>query len=541
MTGSTAQASHLVEQARSPWAPFRHPVFTVIWIALVIANVGTWMYNAASGWLMTSLDPDPLIVSLVQVATTLPIFLLAIPSGALADIVDRRRFLLLTEVAVTVVSALFAAFVSLELVTPLILLLFAFLIGVGGALSAPAWQAIVPQLVTKEDLAPAVSANSVGFNISRAIGPALGGAIIAGFGIAAPFWLNAISNLGVVGALWWWRPPQTSGQRLPAEDISNAIVAGVRYARHNRHLQATMIRALGFFLVGSAYWALLPLVARQQIAGGPELYGILLAAIGTGAVLGAFGLPWFKSKLGPDRLVAAGTLGTAIALLLFAVARDTLTGLLASFIAGAAWICVLASLNVSAQLALPEWVRGRGLALYMTIFFGALSVGSVIWGKLAGLIGLETTHFVAAAAALAVIPLTWRWKLQTGASLDLTPSMHWPAPITTREIEHDRGPVLVTVEYRIDPKDRNAFLAHLNELARERRRDGAYRWRVFEDAAEEGRFVETFLVQSWLEHLRQHERVTNADRLLQDAIARFHMGGTPKVTHLIAAEPDPLP
>jgi MFS family permease len=541
MTASTRQAARPTEQEHSAWVPFRHMAFSVVWIALVVANVGTWMYNAASGWLMTSLDPDPLTVSLVQVATTLPIFLLAIPAGALADIADRRQFLLVMEVAVTAVSALFAAFVWLDLVTPRILLLFAFLIGVGGALGAPAWQAIVPQLVPKEDLAPAVSANSVGFNISRAIGPALGGAIIAGFGIAAPFWLNAISNLGVVGALWWWRPPQPRGQGLPAEGIDNAMLAGIRYARHNRHLQATMIRAVGFFLVGSAYWALLPLVARQQIAGGPELYGILLGAIGTGAVLGAFGLPWLNSKLGPDRLVGAGTLGTAIALLLFALARDTLTGLLASFIAGAAWIWVLASLNVSAQVALPEWVRGRGLAAYMTIFFGALTLGSVIWGKLASLIGLETTHFVAAAAAAAVIPLTWRWKLQTGAGLDLTPSMHWPAPITTREIEHDRGPVLVTVEYRIDPKGRNAFLACMDELARERRRDGAYRWRVFEDAAEEGRFVETFLVASWLEHLRQHERVTNADRLLQDAIARFHMAGTPKVTHLIAAEPDPSP
>jgi MFS family permease len=541
MTASTRQAARSTEQELSAWAPFRHRAFTVIWIALVVANVGTWMYNAASGWLMTSLDPDPLTVSSVQVATTLPIFLLAIPAGALADIADRRRFLLVMEVLVTAVSALFAAFVWLDLVTPRVLLLFAFLIGVGGALSAPAWQAIVPQLVPKEDLAPAVSANSVGFNISRAIGPALGGAIIAGFGIAAPFWLNAISNLGVVGALWWWHAPQTRGQRLPAEGIGNAIVAGVRYARYNRHLRATMIRAVGFFLVGSAYWALLPLLARQQIAGGPELYGILLGAIGTGAVLGAFCLPWLKSKLGPDRVVAAGTLGTAIALLLFALARDMLTGLLASFVAGAAWICVLASLNVSAQVALPEWVRGRGLALYMTIFFGALTLGSVIWGKLASLIGLETTHLVAAGAAAAVIPLTWRWKLQTGAGFDLTPSMHWPAPITTREVEHDRGPVLVTVEYRIDQKDRNAFLGCMHELARERRRDGAYRWTLFEDAAEEGRFVETFLVASWLEHLRQHERVTNTDRLLQDAIARFHIAGTPKVTHLIAAEPDPVP
>ena len=248
-----------------------------MWSATVVANVGTWMYNAGSGWLMTSLDPDPLIVSFVQVATTLPIFLLALPAGALADIVDRRRFLIAIEIATTAVSALFAAFVWLDVVTPLTLLLFTFLIGTGGALTAPAWQAIVPQLVPRRDLAPAVAANSVGFNISRAIGPALGGAIIAGFGIAAPFWLDAISNLGVIGALWWWRSPQKRGPSLPAERFGNAIVAGIRYARHNRHLRATLVRA-GFFLFGSAYWALLPLVARSQIAGGPELYGILLGA-----------------------------------------------------------------------------------------------------------------------------------------------------------------------------------------------------------------------------------------------------------------------
>jgi MFS family permease len=509
-----------------------------MWIALVVANVGTWMYNAASGWLMTSLDPDPLTVSLVQVATTLPIFLLALPAGALADVVDRRMFLFVLEVATTAFSALFAVFVSLDLITPGMLLLFAFVIGASSALSAPARQAIVPQLVPKQDLAPAISANSVGFNVSRAIGPAFGGAVIAGFGIAAPFWLNAISNLGVLGALWWWRSPQASGPRLPAERVRSAIVAGLRYARNNGRLRATLMRAVGFFLFGSAYWALLPLVARNQIRGGPELYGVLLGAIGTGAVIGAFLLPKLNAKLGADRLVATGTLGTAVALVLFGLARDTATALLASFIAGASWIAVLATLNVSAQVALPEWVRGRGLALYMTVFFGALSLGSVIWGKVAGLVGLPIAHFAAGAAALAVIPLTWRWKLQTGAELDLTPSMHWPAPVTTREIEHDRGPVLVTVEYRIDPQNRNAFLAALDQLCHERRRDGAYRWGVFEDAAEEGRFVETFLVESWLDHLRQHQRVTQADRLLQETIARYQISSAPKVAHWLAAEAD---
>lgn len=530
---STSAAT--TEGPPSAWQPFRHAAFTVMWAATVVSNIGTWMYNAASGWLMTSLAPDPLIVSLVQVATTLPMVLLALPAGALADVIDRRRLLLATEIATTAIAAVFAAVVWLGLITPATLLLFTFLVSAGGVLTAPAWQAVVPQLVPKRDLAPAVTANSVGFNISRAVGPALGGAVITGFGIAAPFWLNAISNFSVVGALLWWRAPQRSEGELPPERIRDAIVTGIRYGRHNSHLRATMVRAVGFFLFSSAYWALLPLVARTQIAGGPELYGILLGAIGAGAVAGAFLLPWLKARLGPDRTVSAGTLGTAIAMTLFGVAQDAATGLAAGLIAGACWIAVLASLNVSAQVALPEWVRGRGLAFYMTVMFGAMTLGSALWGKAAGMIGLMLAHFVAAVGLLAIVPLTRRWKLQTGAGLDLTPSLHWPVPITSREIEHDRGPVLVTVEYRIGSTDRDAFLAALGKLARERRRDGAYAWGLFEDAAEDGRFVETFFVRSWLEHLRQHERVTNADRVLQDAVARS--AAEPKVSHLVAVEP----
>jgi MFS family permease len=297
------------------------------------------------------------------------------------------------------------------------------------------------------------------------------------------------------------------------------------------------MRAVGFFLFASAYWALLPLVARSQIAGGPELYGILLGAIGAGAVGGALALPWVKARLGPDRLVAAGTLGTVVALALFGLARNAMAALAASLIAGVSWIAVLSSLNVSAQVALPEWVRGRGLAMFVSVLYGAMSLGSAVWGKFAAMAGLPVAHYVAAAGAVVAIPLTWRFKLQTGVGVDLAASMHWPAPITTNDIEHDRGPVLVTVEYRIDPGDHAAFLAALERLAHERRRDGAYAWGVFEDTAEEGRYLETFLVESWLEHLRQHERVTNADRVLQDAVHRFHAEGAPKVTHLIAAEP----
>jgi predicted MFS family arabinose efflux permease len=517
-------------------APFRHPAFAVIWTATLVSNVGGWMYSAASGWLMTSLDPDPFIVALVSAVSSLPIFLFAIPAGALADIFDKRKFLIVVEILTTIVSAIYAVMVGLGLATPGNLLLFTFLIGAAGALTVPAWQAVVPQLVPKSDLPPAIAANSVGVNISRALGPALGGVTISAYGIVAPFWINALSNLAVVGSLLWWRPAKRSGTLLPAERFGQAMLVGLRYARHNSHLRATLIRAAGFFLFASAYWALLPLVARQQITGGPGLYGVLLGAIGVGAVAGAFSLPWLKSKLGPDRLMALGALGQAGAMVLYGLAREPATALLASLIAGASWIAALATMSVSAQVALPDWVRGRGLALYTTVFFGCLTLGSAVWGEVAVLVGLPAAHFLAAAGAVAAIALTWHWKLQTGAGIDLTPSMHWPAPLTTQDIAQDRGPVLVTVEYYIRPQDRDAFLEAMAKLEHERRRDGAYRWGIFEDAAEAGRMVETFLVESWMEHLRQHERVTNADRVLQEAVRKFHLIGAPKVTHLIAAE-----
>src|ERR1700730_5441799 len=415
-------------------APVPHPAFAVIWPAAFVSNVGGWMYGAACGWLMTSLSPDPFLVALVQAASTLPICLFALPAGALADIFDKRKYLIVVEIITTAVSAIYAVMVGLGLATPGNLLLFTFLIGAAGALTIPAWQAVVPQLVPKEDLPPAIAANSVGVNISRAIGPVLGGVTIAAIGIAAPFWINAISNLGVVGALLWWRRTRTARTLLPAERFGSAMTAGLRYARHNPHLRATLVRAAVFFLFASAYWALLPLVARSQIAGGPEIYGILLGAIGAGAVSGAFLLPWLKAKLGPDRVMALGALGQALAMGVFGVRREPAIALVASALAGATGIGSRATLSVSAQVALQDWVRGRGLALYTTVFFGCLTLGSTVWGEVAAWVGLPAAHFLAAAGAIMAIPLTWRWKLQTAAGIDLTPSMHWPAPITVQDI-----------------------------------------------------------------------------------------------------------
>jgi predicted MFS family arabinose efflux permease len=530
---SDASGAASSRKSASLAAAFRHPVFSVIWTATLISNVGGWMYSAASGWLMTSLNPDPLIVALVQTASTLPVFLFAIPAGALADIFDKRKYLIVVEVIYTALCIIYAAMIGLGLATPINLLVFTFLIGAAGAVTVPAWQSVVPQLVPKDDLTSAVAANSIGVNTSRALGPALGGAAIVGLGIVSPFWINAVSNLGVVGALLWWRRPSSSAI-LPPERLGGAMQAGLRYARHSPALRATLIRAAGFFLFASTYWALLPLVARTQIVSGPGLYGILLGAIGAGAVGGGLIMPWLRQKVGPDTLVMSGELGTAFALILYGLAHNAVIALIASLLAGVSWIAVLATLTVSAQISLPDWVRARGLALFTTVFFGCVTIGSTVWGKLAALLGLPAAHFIAAAGALVAIPLTWRWKLQAATGVDLTPSMHWPTPLTTQPIDRDRGPVLVTVEYRIRPQDREAFLQTLEELGSERRRDGAYQWGVFEDAAEEGRVVETFLVASWLEHLRQHERVTKADRLVQQCVDRFHLGEAPEVTHFIA-------
>ena len=525
--------------AASPWGALRYSVFRYLWIATVVSNVGSWMNSAASGWLMTSLDPSPLIVSLVQVATSLPLFLFALPAGALADMLDKRRLIFALEVLTTLFTAVFALLVSLSIVSPTVLLLYTFLVGVLGALEAPAWQAIVPLLVPRPALPSAVATNSVGVNISRVLGPALGGFVILAAGIAAPFWLDAVSNAGVIAVILWWRPPAKSARdRLPAEQLGSAIRAGLRYARYNPQLRATLLRAVGFFLFASAYWALLPLVARGQLHGGPTLYGVLLGAIGAGAVGGAFLLPRVKGKFGADGLVILGEAGTAVALLLFGLAEQPAFGVLACLIAGFSWIAVLASLSVSAQVSLPEWVRGRGLAAYVTVFFGSMTLGSALWGFVAERAGLASTHYLAAAAALAALFLTRRWKLHTGAEADLTPSMHWPEPVLTGEIREDTGPVLVTVEYQVTPQNREAFLAALAKVARERRRDGAFSWRVFQDAADPQRMIETFLVDSWLEHLRQHQRVTNADRVAEQDVRRL-VREEPRVTHYIAARPHP--
>ncbi|MEL6979583.1 MAG: MFS transporter [Pseudomonadota bacterium] len=517
-----------------PLAPFKHQAFTLLWVATVASNIGTWMHDVGAAWLMTELAPSPVMVSAVQAATTLPIFLFALLAGAVADIVDRRKLLIWVNLGMGVAALAMAALVHLGMMTPTLLLLFTFLFGTGAAFMAPAWQAIVPKLVPKAELQSAIALNSMGINISRAIGPALAGVLIVSVGLAAPFLVNAVSVIGIILALLWWRPSAQAASGLPPERVGGAIQAGLRYAWNSPALKQTLARAAAFFLFASAFWAMLPLIARETLQGGPTLFGVLMAAVGAGAVGGAMLLPKLKRALGPNRTVAAGTVGTALVMGVMALSTSQTVAVVACALAGFSWIAVLSSLNVSAQTALPDWVRARGLSVFLTVFFGAMSLGSLAWGQVAAFSSLQTALLMAAAGALIAIPLTWRARLQLGASLDLAPSMHWPEPILAGSAAPD-GPVMVQIAYEVTEENRPAFSALMSELAASRRRGGGYRWSLMRDAAAPTRFVETWWEASWLDHQRQHARVSREDAALQARIRDLLSApGAPEVRHFVS-------
>lgn len=518
----------------SAWAPFSNPVYRALWIATLVSNIGTWMHDIGAGWLMTSLSPSPVMVSLVQTATALPVFLLALPAGALADIVDRRRYLITTQVFMAIVAAFMAIIALTGGMTPWLLVALTFAMGMGTAMMMPAWAAIVPELAPRAELPSAIALNSMGINVARAIGPAIAGVIVSMAGSSAVFALNAFSFVGVITVLFHWKRGHQFSE-LPAERVVGAMRAGLRFTRHSAELQAAVARGLGFFLFASASWALLPLVAKQLPDGGPQAFGTLVASVGAGAVLGALVLPTLREKLSRDRLVAGATL--VYALCLWALA--TLDGLwllaLVMAASGMAWITVLSSLQVAAQMALPNWVRSRGLAVFMSSFMGSMALGSLCWGKLAEMHSLGFSLTVAAVGAVVAALLTWRWKIGGADSLDLSPAMHWPSPPMVDV--HDRGPVLVTIEYDVQAERVAEFLGLIHKLGKQRRRDGAFVWGVYEDTELRGHFVETFNDESWLSHLRLHERVTVESRLLQESIQTCLVPNSkPIVKHFINPE-----
>jgi predicted MFS family arabinose efflux permease len=394
------------------WAPLRHPEFALLWGAGLVSNIGSWMHDLAAGWLMTTLDPTPYMVAMVQAASTLPVCLLALPAGTLADRMDRRRLLLVVQWTMLVLALLLGLLVLRGVATATSLLLVTLGIGACVAVMAPTWQSIVPALVAKEDLQQAIALHAVGMNISRAIGPALAGLIIAAFGIAWPFLINALSFIAVIAALWHWRgyrdkPPPAP----PTQSYLGALGSGLAQARDNPALQRTLWRSVLFYVAGSCYWALLPLIAREQLRGGPELFGVLVGCIGAGAVAGAMWLPRLRARWGLDRIQQAGQLATAFSLLGFALFGLPLLGMLTAILAGAAWLASLSTLNVAAQLALGDAMRARGMALYSMVFYGCLAGGSLVWGQVATAVGVAATLLVAAALAVLALPVAARLPL----------------------------------------------------------------------------------------------------------------------------------
>ncbi|HAV1917406.1 TPA: MFS transporter [Enterobacter hormaechei subsp. steigerwaltii] len=517
----------------SPWQPLSQPVFRMLWIATVVSNVGSWMSDVGINWSMLTLSADPLDIALVQAASSLPMFLFALPSGVMADIVDRRKYLLFSQLWVFIAAAGLTLLSFTGHVTPTVLLAATFLLSVGAAMSSPPFQAIVPDLVSKPELGSAVALNSLGVNISRAIGPALGGFLLSLAGPWMVFALNALSVMGVAWVLWRWRPAP-SVQRLPPEHFFSAVRSGIRYVHAAPVLRNVLVRTVAFFVFGSAGWALLPLVARRELGLGPAGYGVMLACIGLGAIAGAILLPRLRQRLNADRLMVAASLTFAITMLALAFVRHFWLLNLFEFFTGFAWIAVLSTLNLGAQRSAARWVKARALAVYLTVFFGSMTAGSAVWGQIASQFGTPASLVVATLGMVLASMTVFRWKLEKDPDLNLDLSGQ-PLDGVEIELPNERGPVLVSHEYIIDPQNAKAFLQAVHELRRVRRRAGAMSWAVYEDIERPGLFIETFLMGSWIEHLRQQERHTMNDLLLQSRVLAFHQGTTsPAIRYLVA-------
>jgi predicted MFS family arabinose efflux permease len=469
----------------------------------------------------------------MQAATSLPTFLLGLPAGALADMVDRRRLLFLSQAWMLVAAFTLAGLTLAGLVTPAILLGLTFAIGLGVAMTGPAWQATAPRLVPPEDLPAAVALNGVAVNLGRAVGPAAGGLLLSAAGAGTVFLANGASFIGLLTVVARWRP-ETAERSLPPERLSGAMRAGIRFLRHSPELQAVMVRTGLFVLGASALFGLLPVIARRQLGLGSAGFGLLLALVGIGAIGGAAVLPRIRRRAPLDVLVLAATLVLAGAIAVLALVHVAAAAYIAMLFAGLAWISLMASLNVAAQRTAPGWVRARALAVYLLMFQGGLAIGSAVWGEVADLTSVRTSLLGAAAFLVAGLATLPRWRLGRSEDPDLRP-FQWPEPLVEVDPGHDRGPVMVTVEYLIDPARGEEFATAMEPFGRIRRRDGAYRWGLYADVAKPGRYVEVFLVESWLEHLRQHVRGTHADRALQERVRAFHIGvDPPLVSHLIS-------
>ena len=513
------------------WAPLRHRVFRMLWIAQVFSLVGTWAQMVGAQWFLTVESGRPELVALVQTATSLPVVLLALPAGALADVLDRRRMLIVVQAGMALVAVALAVDTLTGHLGTVALLAFTAALGAGVALTNPAFQATVPDLVPRAELPAAAALNGVAVNLARAVGPAVGGLLVALAGVGWTFAFNAVSYLIFVVALF--RLPPTP-PRLDPEPFANAMRLAVGYVRASPAMLRVLARTALWVLPASALWALLPVVANSRLKLNSTGYGILLAAVGIGAILGAWQLSRIRTRLSSTALLVLAAAAYGLALVVLGVGRSTPVALVVLVLAGAGWTAVLATLNATAQLILPGWVRARALAVYLLVFQGGQALGSLVWGALAGLLSTEVSLLVAAATlllGLATLPIL---RLPDPSRLDPTHSSHWPMPELALDPEEQSGAVLVTVEYRVLPDCVEDFVKAMELTSRSRLRTGALRWGLYRDGLATDRFLELYLLPSWREHLRQHEhRQTVTDRIREEALAKL-LAGPPHTSHLFS-------
>jgi MFS family permease len=487
-----------------PWAPLANPLFRGLWLASLGSNVGTWLQNVAAGWEMTNLSPSPLLVALVQVAVTAPGFALALIAGALADIVDRRAILIGTQIAGAIIAGLLALVTASGQLSAPVLLLLTFLLGVQSAMSVPAWTANIADIVPRKQLAPAVALGAVSFNLSRAIGPALGGAILTFADSSIAFALNGLSFVVMLVVLARWKRVRPEPKLAP-EGFVSAMKSGVRFTREEPAFQAVLIRCAAFSIPAAAVFSLAPVIARGSTFPGPYGYALLLTSIGVGAVAGAFYLPRFRARRSHDSVLAISGVLFAITLSVAAITREFAWLALAMPLAGAGWLGTLSSLQIAAQAIAPGWVRARSLAIYFMTLNGAVAVGGTLWGTIATHSSVQAAVAVAAVTMLIGIPLLARFRLGFTDLPEAVATGEEPAPVDN--VPHDAGPVLVQIEYEVLAHERERFIAEMKELGRLRRRDGAYTWECCFDIRDRLCAVEAFQIESWLEHLRTHERM----------------------------------
>jgi MFS family permease len=519
----------------SPWAPLRQTVFRNLWIAVLASNVGTWMQTVGAQWLVVGEPSAATWVSLVQTATTLPVLLLALPSGALADRFDRRRLLLAVQVALFAVGCVLTALTALDLMPPPVLLVFTFLLGVGQALTLPSWQAVIPEVVPRDELPSASALGAVNTNLARSAGPAVAGLIVAQLGSAVVFGINAASfGIFALVLLAWRRKPQSPASH--PEQLGSALRAGGRYVRYSPVVRALLGRVALFVFPGSVIWGLLPLVAHEQLRMGASGYGILLAALGVGAIAGALLMPRIRTILTPSQLIILAGVVYGLALTVIALVPNPYAVVLVLIAAGLAWMTLVSRMNATLQLFLPNWVRARGFGIYQVVFAGSQALGALIWGQVTEYTSLRTA-FLAAAAVMVAGSATVRLipvYEQDGA--DRSPSIFWPEPHIMLEPHLNDGPVLVTSVYRVDETNVDAFVAAMDAVRGSRLRTGASRWGLFRDGETPDKFVEVYQLPTWEDHLRQHDgRLTGSDQEAEKkavALAR----GPAEVTHLLPTD-----